>query len=275
MGKTVELDGERYRVVGVVKDVPFLRLVPFADVWVPLTAQRSDGWRRELLGDMMGILLARDAAAFPGHPGGVRLAPRGRSTCPARPSRRPAHARRACSTRSRSCCSSTARRSGVLASAGVRLHGPAGAEPRQPQRQPRPRARLRDRRAARLRRLEAAAGPPVRARERGAHADRRTDRLRRDGARPARADGERARALRRLPRERPRLRLGPRLRRSSSGSCRAPGRPGACRACTRSTRCEEARDDPPPDQARLEPAPCERPDRRRDAGLVPGAARRW
>jgi putative ABC transport system permease protein len=66
VGKTVELDGERYRVVGVVKDVPYLRLVPFSDVWVPLTAQRTDGWRRELLGDKMGILLARDAAAFPG-----------------------------------------------------------------------------------------------------------------------------------------------------------------------------------------------------------------
>jgi putative ABC transport system permease protein len=72
LGKTVELDGERYRVVGVVRDVPFLRLVPFADVWVPLTAQRAEGWRHELLGNMMGILLARSAADFPAIQGEFR-----------------------------------------------------------------------------------------------------------------------------------------------------------------------------------------------------------
>jgi len=65
LGRSVELDGQDYRVVGVVRDVPFLRLVPFADVWVPLTAQRGDGWRHELLGDMMGILLARGRKDFP------------------------------------------------------------------------------------------------------------------------------------------------------------------------------------------------------------------
>jgi putative ABC transport system permease protein len=65
LGRTVELDGERYRVVGVVRDVPFLRIVPFSDVWVPLTAQRSDSWRGELLGDKMGILLARGTADIP------------------------------------------------------------------------------------------------------------------------------------------------------------------------------------------------------------------
>jgi putative ABC transport system permease protein len=64
LDRSVELDGERYRVVGVVRDVPFLRLVPFADVWVPLTAQRADGWRRELLGDKMCLLLARSPADF-------------------------------------------------------------------------------------------------------------------------------------------------------------------------------------------------------------------
>ncbi|HXY41136.1 MAG TPA: FtsX-like permease family protein [Vicinamibacteria bacterium] len=65
LGRSLELDGRSYRVVGVVRDVPFLRLVPFADVWAPLTAQPGDGWRRELLGDMMGILLARSPADFP------------------------------------------------------------------------------------------------------------------------------------------------------------------------------------------------------------------
>jgi len=45
--------------------VPFLRLVPFGDVFVPLTAQRSDAWKRELRGPFMGVLLARSSADFP------------------------------------------------------------------------------------------------------------------------------------------------------------------------------------------------------------------
>jgi putative ABC transport system permease protein len=65
VGRAIELDEERYRVVGVVRDVPVLRLVPFADVWVPLTVQRTDAWRDAIRGEMFGILLARSAADFP------------------------------------------------------------------------------------------------------------------------------------------------------------------------------------------------------------------
>lgn len=65
LGRTLELDGDRFRVVGVVRDVPFLRVVPFADVWVPLTAQASAAWRSELLGPMTGILLAGSVDDFP------------------------------------------------------------------------------------------------------------------------------------------------------------------------------------------------------------------
>ncbi len=65
LGRVIELDGDRYQVVGVVRDVPFLRLVPFADVWAPLTTQRSDAWRDEIRGRMIGILLARSATDFP------------------------------------------------------------------------------------------------------------------------------------------------------------------------------------------------------------------
>jgi putative ABC transport system permease protein len=64
-GKSFEMDGQRYQVVGVVSDVPFLRLVPFADVFVPLTVARSDAWRRDLRGPFMGVLLARSRADFP------------------------------------------------------------------------------------------------------------------------------------------------------------------------------------------------------------------
>jgi putative ABC transport system permease protein len=65
VGKSLEIEGQRYQVVGVVRDVPFLRLVPFADVRVPLTVARSDAWKRDLRGGFMGVFLARSRADFP------------------------------------------------------------------------------------------------------------------------------------------------------------------------------------------------------------------
>ncbi len=61
-GRTIEVDGLRFTVVGVVHDVPILRIIPFADIWVPLTACKSDGYRRQFVGDFMGLLLARSRA---------------------------------------------------------------------------------------------------------------------------------------------------------------------------------------------------------------------
>jgi putative ABC transport system permease protein len=66
LGRAIEVNGQRFQVVGVVRDVPILRLVPFADVWVPYTTDRSDAYRRELVGDMMGLFLARSTADLPG-----------------------------------------------------------------------------------------------------------------------------------------------------------------------------------------------------------------
>jgi putative ABC transport system permease protein len=66
LGRTIELGDQRFRVVGVVRDVPILRLVPFADVWVPYTTDRSDSYRQEIVGDMMGLFLARQRADLDG-----------------------------------------------------------------------------------------------------------------------------------------------------------------------------------------------------------------
>src|SRR5262249_7383926 len=65
LGKTLEADGQRFRVVGVVEDVPELRTVPFAEIWVPLTTAKSDAYRHQLLGDFLGIYLARSRDDFP------------------------------------------------------------------------------------------------------------------------------------------------------------------------------------------------------------------
>jgi putative ABC transport system permease protein len=65
VGQTLEADGQRFRVVGVVPDLPLLRDVPYADIWVPLTTAKSDTYRRELMGNFLAILLARSPADFP------------------------------------------------------------------------------------------------------------------------------------------------------------------------------------------------------------------
>lgn len=65
VGKTISIDGQSFRVCGVVADVSSIRIVPFSDVWVPLSTAKSDTYKKEVVGDMMAMLLARDAADIP------------------------------------------------------------------------------------------------------------------------------------------------------------------------------------------------------------------
>lgn len=65
VGRDLEADGQRFRVVGVVKDVPFLRMVAFSDIWVPIGSARSTGYRTEMIGNFVGLFLARSRADFP------------------------------------------------------------------------------------------------------------------------------------------------------------------------------------------------------------------
>src|SRR5262249_38247772 len=37
VGKTIEVDAQRFRIVGVVANVPYFRQVPFSDIWVPIS----------------------------------------------------------------------------------------------------------------------------------------------------------------------------------------------------------------------------------------------
>ena len=65
VGRTFEADGLRFRVIGVVPDVPILRLVANGDIYAPVTTAKTDAYRRELMGGFGGILLARSTADFP------------------------------------------------------------------------------------------------------------------------------------------------------------------------------------------------------------------
>ena len=57
-GKTIEVDGQRFQVVGVVENVPRIREVPFADLWVPHTTSKSAAYRDEIMGGYNAIALA-------------------------------------------------------------------------------------------------------------------------------------------------------------------------------------------------------------------------
>ena len=64
VGQTIEADGQRFRVVGVVEDVSELRTVPFADIWVPYTTAKTDAYKREIMGGLNAMALAKDKAAL-------------------------------------------------------------------------------------------------------------------------------------------------------------------------------------------------------------------
>ena len=66
VGQTLEADGQRFRVIGVVEDVSEMRGVPFADIWVPYTTAKTDGDKREIMADWNAIALARDQASMAG-----------------------------------------------------------------------------------------------------------------------------------------------------------------------------------------------------------------
>lgn len=65
LGRTIDLNGQRFRVVGVVDNVPFTRIVPFSDVWAPIGTIPSPSFRQELVADFFGVVVAKDRSYFP------------------------------------------------------------------------------------------------------------------------------------------------------------------------------------------------------------------
>jgi putative ABC transport system permease protein len=65
VGRTIEVDGQRFRVVGVVRDVPLLRFSSSADVWVPISTSKSTHYKEQWMGEFIALILARDVADLP------------------------------------------------------------------------------------------------------------------------------------------------------------------------------------------------------------------
>ena len=66
VGQTLEADGQRFRVVGVVEDVSELRTTPYAEIWVPYTTSKTDAYKDQLMGGWNAMALAKDRSAMEG-----------------------------------------------------------------------------------------------------------------------------------------------------------------------------------------------------------------
>src|ERR1041384_2074101 len=64
VGQTIEADRQRFRVVGVVANVPIYRDIPFSDIWVPISTTPDPDYRTSQLSDCSGLILARSASDF-------------------------------------------------------------------------------------------------------------------------------------------------------------------------------------------------------------------
>src|SRR5262249_38586676 len=66
VGKNLEADGQSFRVVGVVSNVPITRILPFADIWVPISTSKSSSYKHEVMGGFMAIIVAHSTADLAG-----------------------------------------------------------------------------------------------------------------------------------------------------------------------------------------------------------------
>jgi putative ABC transport system permease protein len=66
LGRSVTLDGQTFRIVGVVKDVPFLRVTTFSDIWAPISTAKTDAYRSEIVGSYFGTVLVKTRSDIPG-----------------------------------------------------------------------------------------------------------------------------------------------------------------------------------------------------------------
>ena len=66
LGVFIELEGQPFRIVGVVPDVPSLRDKPYADVWVPLSTAKTKSYLKDgVFGDFDAVVLAQKRADIP------------------------------------------------------------------------------------------------------------------------------------------------------------------------------------------------------------------
>jgi len=64
LGKMIEVDGQRFRIAGVVTNVPRFRNIAYAEMWAPISSAKTNSYLADLRGDFNGLYLARSSADF-------------------------------------------------------------------------------------------------------------------------------------------------------------------------------------------------------------------
>jgi len=64
LGKYIEADWQKYKVIGVVKGVPISRILAYGDIWVPITNTKEDIISYTMDGDYQAIVLAHSRKDF-------------------------------------------------------------------------------------------------------------------------------------------------------------------------------------------------------------------
>jgi putative ABC transport system permease protein len=65
VGQYLEVNQVKYKVVGVVEDIPILRVHSYADVWVPITLRQNEFKNKDLRGTFFATIKARKAGDIP------------------------------------------------------------------------------------------------------------------------------------------------------------------------------------------------------------------
>jgi putative ABC transport system permease protein len=65
LGRFFEVDGRRFRVVGVVPAVAITRRVAFSEIWAPIRTLKNSEYEKQMMGNFGAIVLARSRADFP------------------------------------------------------------------------------------------------------------------------------------------------------------------------------------------------------------------
>lgn len=66
LNQIIEFDGLRLTIVGVTENIPFLRQIPFSDVWVPISLIPNINFNRDLVGNFTATIVAKHASDIPG-----------------------------------------------------------------------------------------------------------------------------------------------------------------------------------------------------------------
>lgn len=65
LGEQLELSGRLFEVIGVVENVSRLESQAYSDIWIPIHAQKDQGFKEAMVGDYLALLKAKSRSDYP------------------------------------------------------------------------------------------------------------------------------------------------------------------------------------------------------------------